>query len=400
MAFAAMALVAGLSAAPTDTTRQFKGADIPADYQMGFKNATIQSSVGGQAICISGTVDVTAAAMNIDLKASEPANHIEVTERLVESVQVNSTLGAQVVGGPNPVSGTFGIYSQLCFPASTGTIGATAIQFLIHGAGLDRTYWNNAPGYSYVDYAAEQGYTTFLYDRLGTGLSDHPDATEIVQLPLQVEIAHELVQLLRAASIANHTFEKVVGVGHSFGSFQTNLLTASYPKDLDAAVLTGFSNDNSGIQVGFAGFDLTIASQALPLRFGGLSNGYLTSTSVEGTQFFYFRWPGFDPALLEIAEATKATISWGEFFVNGQQVAKDFTGPMTVVNGEFDLPNCHGNCLVPSNKLAVVKDALYPKASNGSSWYVGDGSGHALNFHYAASGAYEHIHDFLKANGF
>ena len=61
------------------------------------------------------------------------------------------------------------------------------------GGGFDRSYWNVAPGYSYVGCAAEQGYATFLYDRLGWGLSDHPDPLEIVQLELQVTIAHELI---------------------------------------------------------------------------------------------------------------------------------------------------------------------------------------------------------------
>lgn len=401
MIFASMALTASVLAAPTNTPAesQTSFADIPTGYVTGFKNATIQSSVGGQAFCVSGIVDVTASANNVQIKLQDPVNQIAVTEILVESFQINSTLGQQVIGGQNPVNGTFGIYSQLCFPTASGAINATTIQFLIHGSGFDRSYWNVAPGYSYIDYAAEQGYTTFSYDRLGVGLSDHPDAIQTVQLPLQVAIAHELVQLLRTGGISNHTFDHVVGIGHSFGSLQTNMLTALHPNDLDAAVLTGFSADNSGMQVAFSGLDLVIASQILPTRFSGLSNSYLTGTAIEGTQFFFFRSPGFDPALLNIAEATKQTISWGEFFASGQLVAENFTGPIDVVNGEYDLPNCHGNCLVPSNKAAAVKDAYYPAASNSSSWYIGPGSGHGLNFHYAALGAYEHIHNFIKANG-
>ncbi|KAI1629492.1 Alpha/Beta hydrolase protein [Exophiala viscosa] len=400
MSFAAMALAAGAIAAPTSTIakRQLSFVDIPTGYLQGFKNPTVQSSAGGQAICISGMVDVTASANNIQIKLPDPTNQTEVSERIAEFLQVNSTLGQQALGGPNPVNGTFGIYSQLCFPAATGTINATTIEFLIHGAGLDRTYWNTAPGYSYVDYAAQQGYTTFFYDRLGWGLSDHPDGTQIVQLPLQVEIAHELIQLLRTGGIANQTFEYVVGVGHSFGSSQTNRLTALHPDDLDAAVLTGFSTDNSGMAAGFAGFGLSIASQINPLRFSDRSNSYLTGPTIEGTQPFFFRWPGFDVAVLDIAEETKAGITWGEFFVNGQSVASNFTGPVDVVNGESDLPNCHGNCLIPSNKLTTVKDAYYPAASY-FSWYIGPDAGHALNLHYAAPGAYEHIHNFLRTHG-
>jgi hypothetical protein len=160
-------------------------------------------------------MDVTASATNLQIKYAEPANQTALTELILESFQINSTLDAQLLGGQTTINGTYGIYSQLCFPASTGTISATIIQFLIHGSGFDRTYWNVAPGYSYVDYAAEQGYTTFFYDRLSIGLSDRPDAIQVIQIEWQVAIAHELVQLLRSGGIASQKFEKVVGVGHS-----------------------------------------------------------------------------------------------------------------------------------------------------------------------------------------
>jgi hypothetical protein len=112
------------------------------------------------------------------------------------------------------------------------------------------------------------------------------------------------------------------------------------------------------------------------------------------------RAPGFDPAILNLAESTKQIITLGEMFSSTATVASNFTGPIDVVNGEFDLPNCHGNCLVPYNKAAAVKDMFYSAASNGSSWYLSSDSGHGLNFHYSAPAAYEHISNFIKTNGF
>lgn len=397
-ALAACTFAAPLAESATSPTSL---SDDLSSYMTGFKNPSIQSSVGGQAICISGTIDIAASATNALINFQQPTNSSEVTELLLEIFQVNSTRRSQLAGGQSHVNGTYGTYSQLCFPKSTGTINATTIQFLIHGSGFDRTYWNVASGYSYVDYAAEQGYTTFLYDRLGTGLSDHPDPIETVQISLQIAIAHELVQLLRRGGIANQTFQHVVGVGHSFGSAQVSGLTAQYPDDFDAVVLTGFSPDNSGIPIAFASLDLKIASQAQPLRFSDLPSGYLTATSIEGIQFFFFREPQFDPALLYLADATKQGITVGEFLAIGaSKVSANFTGPIDVVNGEYDLPNCAGNCLLPYNKPAAVKDAFYPAASNGSSWYIAPQTGHGLNFHYTATAAYEHIHDFIKKNGF
>ena len=252
-----------------------------------------------------------------------------------------------------------------------------------------------------MDYAAEQGYTTFLYDRLGTGLSDHPDSIQMVQVPYQIEIAHQLIQLLRSGGIANQTFKHVVGVGHSYGSSQVYRVTAEYPKDFDAVVLTGFSADNTGVFVAFAGLDLTPAAQNQPYRFSGLSNGYLTTTGIQGTEFFFFRAGQFDPALLDLTETTKQTLSLGELFtIANPSVSPNFTGPVDIVCGENDLPNCHGNCLAPYNKLTAAISGMFPAAGNGSDWYIAPGTGHAVNYHYTAAGAYEHIHDFIRKNGF
>jgi pimeloyl-ACP methyl ester carboxylesterase len=397
VALASAGLAAPMNSTYTNQTSSF--ADDPTAYMLGFRNASIQSSVGRQAICISGIVDVTASGNNVQISLQEPANQTDVTELVVGDVQINSTLSDQVVGGENRISESYGIYSQLCFP--NGTINATTVQFLIHGVGFDRTYWNIAPNYSYVDYAAEQGYTTFFYDRLGVGLSDHQDPIETVQAELQVAIAHELIQLLRTGAIANQSFEHVVGVGHSFGSIQTAAITARFPDDLDAAVLTGFSASSTGVAIFSSGLDLTIASQNSPLRFADLSNGYLIANSIESNQFAFFRAPGFDQALLNTAEATKQTFSVGEILTQGSidMRSTKFTGPIDVVDGENDLPFCQGNCLLPENQAAAVKDILYPAASNGSDYYIAEGAGHGLNLHYAAPKAYEHIQNFIMKNG-
>ena len=87
-----------------------------------------------------------------------------------------------------------------------------------------------------------------------------------------------------------------------------------------------------------------------------LSNGYLIFNTIAGNQFAFFRAPYFDPAVLTAAEAAKQTFTIGELFTNGQFVAPAplFTGPVDVVDGEFDLPFCQSSCLVPSNKADAV----------------------------------------------
>ena len=286
-------------------------ADNPTAYMKGFRNPTIQSSVGGQAICISGVVDVTASANNVHINSQEPADQVAVTELILELLSGNSTVAEKLVGRKNPVTGTYGIYSQLCFP--NGSINATSIQFLTHGFFCDRNYWNIAPDYSYVDSAAQAGYTTFLYDRLGTGLSDHPDPVQTVQGPLHVAIAHELIQLLRTGGIASHTFEHVVGVSHSFGSIMTTAVTSQYPDDLDAAVLTGFATGVKGAAIAFAGGSFAIASQDAPLRFANLSSAYLTSDSIIGTQFSFFRAPNLTQHCSILPKRPSRSLQWATY---------------------------------------------------------------------------------------
>ncbi|KIW13889.1 hypothetical protein PV08_06670 [Exophiala spinifera] len=375
--------------------------DDPQGYMSGFRDPRITTSAGNKAICIEGMIDVAASASNYKINLEEPTRKSDVVELVVEAFQTNSTAKQQYVGAATPISGTYGIYSQLCFPRSTDSINSTTVQFLNHGAGFDRSYWNVAPGYSYVDFAAAQGYTTFLFDRLGTGLSDHPDPLQVVQYGIQVEIAHQLIRKLRAGAISKHAFTSVVAVGHSFGSIQLTGITSTYPHDVDALVLTGFTADPSGMPFAFAGWSLTPASISDPVLFGNLSGGYTTSASIEADQFFFFRAPSFDQAVLNLARRARQTLAVGELLgIPALGVSSSFTGPVDFVIGANDLPNCFGNCVLPYDKVAAAKEKLYPAASNGSDSYLAPDTGHGLNFHYTAEKAYEHIHDFIRKNGF
>lgn len=105
--------------------------------------------------------------------------------------------------------------------------------------------------------------------------------------------------------------------------------------------------------------------------------------------------------MLDLVESNKQTLTLGEYITGGSVflAAPKFTGPVDVVNGINDLPNCFGNCLLPVNLAAALRGKFYPAGSNGSSWYLGQGSGHFLNYHYAAPGAYDHIQSFIKKNG-
>lgn len=256
----------------TATANSVPAPSVPANYLAGFHNAKTGYSVDGSAICITGDVPVTISTQGVQLNLPEPANQTATTEIIVELLQANATLPMQVMGGKSSIAGTFSINAELCYPKDA-SLNSSFIEILTHGVGFDKSYWNFAPGYSYVDAAAKAGHATLAYDRLGVGLSDHPDPINVVQAMPEIGIVHELTAMLRAGSLASTKFASVVGVGHSLGSIITLGQTSLHPKDLDAAVLTGFATAESGITAFMSALNLAIAAQNQPERFGSLPNG-------------------------------------------------------------------------------------------------------------------------------
>lgn len=368
--------------------------------------------------------------MNTILKYDLPSNQSAVTETIVEFLrkspesiiiaeqkvtiegcantdkpkEVNATLPNKLMGPKRNISGPYSISTKLCWPASLQSPSNSSIQFLTHGVGFDKSYWDfYSASYSYQDAAAKAGYATLSYDRLGLGASAHPDPIQVVQAPMEIEITHQIIQQLRNTRTFGDTrFEKVIGVGHSLGSELTNAITARHPQDLEAAVLTALSVDSAGQADFLSGLELVIARSNQPFRFSNLTNGYLIADSILFNQFGFFRAPNYDPLVLAAAEATKQTFTIGELFTNSMFMGKavDFRGPIDVVDGENDLPFCRSNCLVPENKAAAVKGALYSNAKNSSTSFVAKGAGHGLNLHYVAGDASRQILNFLKENGF
>lgn len=275
------------------------GYDLAANLEipLTFSNPSSGTSAKGKAACVSGKIAVTASATNTKLLLRSPASQPELTQTTVDMAQAGSNYMQRVTsGGPNPVSGTFQIYSQLCVPNNdTAASKVQTLQFLSHGGTLDHTYWNFAPGYSYVDAAAAAGYATFIYDRLGTGLSDHPDPNQVVQAALQVEIAHVLIQGLRKVRVQGKGVQKVVGVGHSAGSALTLGVVGKYLRDFDGLVFTGISASVEGVPIAQISFNLLPAPLDPSGRFRGLDNGYLTQGNVaQDFQFPFYRYPEYD----------------------------------------------------------------------------------------------------------
>jgi len=218
-----------------------------------------------------------------------------------------------------------------------------------------------------------------------------------VQAPLEVEILQSLTTMLKSGYFSNSSFSTVIGTGHSFGSVLTQAVTSKYPSSFKTAILTGFSTNSTRQPIFTQGLNLAIASQNQPYRFTGLSNGYLVSSSAISNQIAFFHAPGFDPAILNLAEATKGTVTFGELFTTMSVIAPagNFTGSVAVVNGAEDLPFCTGNCSYPTNLAEAVFPELYPNAETTGA-YLAPLTGHGVNLHYTAVAAYHYIQDFIS----
>lgn len=366
------------------------------EWSAGFKNPHQSKSANGTATCVSGIISVNASATNYKFNFPIPPNQETVTQTFASMLAAGSTFSKDIMAGNGTVSGMYDISAQICYPASG--IDPKAVQFLTHGVGFGLGYWDFAPGYSYVDTAAAAGYTTFLYDRLGVGNSSKPDPIQIVQAPLQVSIAHQLIQLLKTGFIASTKFSNVIGVGHSFGSEITQAITNQHPTDIAAAILTGFTTGQAGLPTFVTSLDLQIASQNNP-EFTGLNNGYIVTADSIGNQLAFLKYPGFPLSNLALVEASKKTLTFGELFsqANLVQNATEFVGIVDVVNGDSDWPFCMGNCTYPTDLSASVKN-LYP-AAKAFETYLAPVAGHGLNVHYSGEGAFSQIQTFLKNNG-
>lgn len=310
------------------------------------------------------------------------------------------------------VNGTYNIAGLYCEPEVQVAGRENTVQLLVHGITFDHHYWTGGVGgtddqYSWIAHASKQGYATLAIDRLGAGASDHPDPITVVQKPTHVEIAHQVVQALRAGKFGGRQFSKVAYVGHSYGSLIGNTLAARYPADADALVLTGYTSE---IKQSVAGVVITPggapAAIVDPARFGKLSLGYSLMTLEAGARSLFYTSDAadWDAAVVANDWKNRHTFTQGEaistFFVN--DVADDFDKPVLVLTGHEDQIFCGlalpllgpGDCTGYGDKTA----RLFPSADYRFQDVAN--TGHAMNFHHTAGETFAAAHDFLEGAGF
>lgn len=348
----------------------------------------------------------------------------EIESQYQATYYANLISTRNIPGNPPPQSNfttltkTFNITGQYCTPSNPGP-KANTLQLLTHGIGFNATYWNfylpsNATDtqYSYIHSALTAGYSTLVWNRLGTnGPASAYDPYTEIQGNTELAILAAITKLAVAGDTtltglsSPKAPSQLVHVGHSWGSILTKALAINYPSLTNAVVLTGYS-DNFSFQPFFpAATSYTIANQNQPDRFpaSAFSNGFLSWANEFANQWTFLRYPKFDPAVLAYSEATKQPYTLG-MFESVQQLlgnATDFDGKVYYLASEYDVLFCGGQCVgITQTADGVSTELTNLSWPNAKSIDVGivEGVGHGLNLHYGADKAYARVMEWVGKN--
>ncbi|GLV60495.1 alpha/beta hydrolase [Dictyobacter sp. S3.2.2.5] len=283
------------------------------------------------------------------------------------------------------------IYGELCNPAGGPS---HTVQLLVPGGTYGHIYWNfpyQPQNYSYVQALTAAGYSTFNIDRIGTGRSSHPPIGLLtVSMGTNAYVVHQVVHALRNGNIGNHSFNRVLLVGHSLGSVTCWIEAGTY-HDVDGVIITGLLHHLNATTL--AGVVATLYPATLDQRFAyQLLNvnyaGYLTTEpGTRGKDFYYV--PGTDPNVLQIDEATKETATPGEFASFAIPIADGISlqidVPVLVAVGQKDALFC-GLAATDCTSAATIQRAEAPFYSPKAQLQVAaiPEAGHDINLHKTA----------------
>ncbi|KAG9257178.1 uncharacterized protein F5Z01DRAFT_456893 [Emericellopsis atlantica] len=356
--------------------------------------------------CHDIKVPVSISAENMVFDLEPPTTEIDVTNFYLNLAQQGANFPGALTTGTAKVSGHYVLQTTYCEPDDGP--GHT-LQVMTHGVGFDRSYWDlpfQAPKYSYVAEAVDvHGYSTLTWDRLGVGMSTHPDDTvNETQLALEVAALKALTKRLRAGKVCDipTPYHSIVHLGHSFGSAITYNLVNDDPKISQGIVLTGFSqiSDFLGQFALGANFVPVREVAALAARY---EEGYIAAGSAVGVHIAFLPPGGeFDPDILDFGFAHAQPHTTGELLTVGVGTGEinAFAGPCMIITGERDVPFCGGDCMGTApvdgkfDNLIQASAPMFPQASVFNATVVPKAA-HGLHFGYSAPDVFATILDFL-----
>ncbi|KAJ9644444.1 hypothetical protein H2201_007826 [Coniosporium apollinis] len=227
-------------------------------------------------VCTNVTVPVDINARQGVFDVPTLRGNLDATTFVQNFTNIGRNFTDDALVGYQTVTGRYNISAKFCRPDHENNTNPT-VQVLTHGIGFDKSYWDipfNAYNYSYIDVAVDDySFSTVSIDRFGIGNSSKGDPLNLIQAPAEVSALYEITKMLRAGTFptVDTAFEKVVHVGHSFGSVQSYLLSALDPTATDGLVLTGWSLNATWLPLTLADWNLHLARLNQPLRFGNIS---------------------------------------------------------------------------------------------------------------------------------
>ena len=316
------------------------------------------------------------------------------------------------------ISGTYDISVQLCVPPEGSK--RDHLQVVTHGYAFEKRYWDseiNPSEYSYVENAMKAGYSVLTYDRLGTGKSPKPDAYTGLSATVELEMLREISEMARSGDLMKHissadidteqSFNKIIHVGHSYGSILTWSLLSTYPEVSDGAVLTSYILNKYVSMLRLASFGIEFAQTTDPELFGDFPSGYFVQNSAATLQSGFFSTftnettgvGGFEPELLDYAFSIRqptGVSDWTTPALLNIGPAPGFTGPVQFMIAEFDYVVCLGDCKGVYDP-EMIKE-LFSNASD-VDFFIQQGSGHGLTMHKGANEGYKVSLDWLDSKG-
>jgi pimeloyl-ACP methyl ester carboxylesterase len=378
--------------------------------------SSIPSSKRAHGNCKSLDIPVFATSDSGIYDVPRVDNDIDTIAWAIYSDTWSTLVGPNVLIKNTTTSGTFNIHAQLCIPKSR-EMGKDVLQIATHGVHYDSRYWDSElhrENQSYVEAALKAGYAIFTYDRLGVGRSDHPDAYNVVQSPLELEILRQLTLMARNGTLynfarnakpSNTAFNKltkpskVVHVGHSFGSVLTTAFISKYGPLTDGAIITGYIDNPHLGNAGMASFNARYAATSSPPFHR--PSGYVVCQKTGIQTIFFAGNPdtAFTQEMLDYGDAIKQPVPIGEFasayHIRGLD-ASSFNAPVQFMLPEFDFYICGGDCRGVPNM-----DELEKTYHNATAIEVAiqPNTGHALPLHNNATAGFQVTFDFLARNG-
>lgn len=214
------------------------------------------------------------------------------------------------------------------------------LQIMTHGVGFDRSYWDLPAQdfeYSYVARAVDDyGYSTLTWDRLGVGQSSRGETINEIQIFLEIAALRELTNLFASghACGVSHPYDRIVHLGHSFGSAMTYALVRETPEISAGIVLTGFSQVPQYMGLFALGGNFVPVSSIATLA-GRYPSGYVGAGSRMAVHINFFGPGDFDEEILDHLYTHGQPNTPGEILTVGAGGGEvnHFTGPAMIITG-------------------------------------------------------------------